>query len=306
MSGRWEEVVRIRFRGLRFQDHALDLSALTELSQFQRIVAETAKALWRAAHPDRERLPAHFEERMRLCLRRIEDGSAVAPLEVFVEEAQSSLFGPDVSELSEVNDAIDLATRVFRSAENDAPLPDGVPRVLLPEYGRWGLDLRDDESIEIQVPAGNAVAKVTRESRNRLAAFVEESYEAPVDLVGEVLEADVRQRRFQLWSDDRTPVTTSFPPELEDHVTAALREHRTTRVRVRGRAEFSPSGKPIRIVSIESWQVVPIDESIDNSARPVEDVLRQLANEIPSDEWKKVPRDLSSNLDHYLYGTPKR
>ena len=86
MSGQWKEVVRLRFQGERFRDHALDLLALSELSQFQKLVAETAKSLWRAAHPDRERLPPHFEQRTRLCLRQIEEGSAVAPLEVFLEE----------------------------------------------------------------------------------------------------------------------------------------------------------------------------------------------------------------------------
>jgi hypothetical protein len=49
MTGQWTEVARFRFKGERFRDHALDLAALTELRQFQRIVAETAKALWRAA-----------------------------------------------------------------------------------------------------------------------------------------------------------------------------------------------------------------------------------------------------------------
>ncbi len=62
MSGKWKEVVRLTFKRERFRDHALDLRALSELSQFQRVVAETAKTLWRIANPDRERLPTHFED----------------------------------------------------------------------------------------------------------------------------------------------------------------------------------------------------------------------------------------------------
>jgi len=73
MAGKWKEVVRLTFKGERFRDHALDLRALSELSQFQNMVAETAKIVWRAENPKRERLPSHFEERVRLCLRRIED-----------------------------------------------------------------------------------------------------------------------------------------------------------------------------------------------------------------------------------------
>ncbi len=35
------------------------------------------------------------------------------------------------------------------------------------------------------------------------------------------------------------------------------------------------------------------------------EVFRRIANEIPEEEWEKVPTDLARNLDHYLYGSPK-
>jgi hypothetical protein len=41
-------------------------------------------------------------------------------------------------------------------------------------------------------------------------------------------------------------------------------------------------------------------------ARPIEEVLRELAKEIPQEEWDKLPEDLNENLDHYLYGVPKK
>lgn len=40
--------------------------------------------------------------------------------------------------------------------------------------------------------------------------------------------------------------------------------------------------------------------------RPFEDVLRDIANEIPLEEWDKLPEDLNENLDHYLYGAPRK
>ena len=43
----------------------------------------------------------------------------------------------------------------------------------------------------------------------------------------------------------------------------------------------------------------------DKSVRPIEDILEDLAKEIPQEEWDKLPGDLNDNLDHYLYGTPK-
>jgi hypothetical protein len=30
-----------------------------------------------------------------------------------------------------------------------------------------------------------------------------------------------------------------------------------------------------------------------------------ITNQIPQTEWEKLPSDLSKNLDHYLYGSPK-
>lgn len=38
----------------------------------------------------------------------------------------------------------------------------------------------------------------------------------------------------------------------------------------------------------------------------IEEVLESIAAEIPDEEWEKLPADLSYNLDHYLYGAPKK
>jgi hypothetical protein len=34
--------------------------------------------------------------------------------------------------------------------------------------------------------------------------------------------------------------------------------------------------------------------------------LLELSREIPAEEWAKVPRDGSRNLDHYLYRAPRQ
>lgn len=304
MSGQWKEVVRLAFKGKRFHDHALDLSALTELSHFQKMVGETAKTLWRAAHPDRERLPKRFEERTRLCLRRIERGSAVAPLEVYIEEPeQPELFEREPTEIKE---AIDLAHRTFLAAERDEPLPDNLPKDLVPEYARWGKELAEDEAIEV-TPLGKKPVRFTSQSRSRLAAYIETTHESRVEEIGEVLEADIRQGRFQLWLDERTGVTVTFSAEQEETVTSALKDHRTRRLQVKGKGEFSSQGKLQRITQVTELRFHPVGEPpYDPKAPRIEDVLAELAREVPEEEWEKLPRDLTDNLDHYLYGTPKR
>jgi len=304
MRGEWKEVVRLAFRGQRFEGHALDLNALGELSQFQKIVAETAKALWRAVHPERERLPARFQQRTRLCLRTIEEGSAVAPLEVFIEEPeQRELFE---REPTEVNEAIALAHDVLRAAETEQALPDNFPRSLVGEYERWGQALAADEAIEVVAP-GREPARVTQSSRARLARFVEALHQDQVDISGEVLEADIRQGRFQIWLDERTGVTVTFSSEQEDQVTSALRDHRTLRLQVKGRGEFSAQGKLLRVTEVDELRLHPAGEAAyDATAPPIEDVLAKLAREVPQEDWGRLPPDLTDNLDHYVWGTAKQ
>ena len=303
MAGKWKEVVRLTFKGERFRDHALDLRALSDLSQFQKMVAETAKTLWRAANPKRERLPSHFEERVRLCLRRIEAGSATAPLEVFIEEEdQTSLWE---SEPVEINDAVQLAHEVYEALGLDAPLPERFPRALLSEYAKWGQSLGDDDIVEMQV-SEKKPAYLTPAHRQKLEKFVETPHEDRVEISGEVFEADVKKGRFQLWSCEDTAVSVAFTPEQEDQVTTALKEHKAVRMYVKGSGEFSPQGKLIRVLQVDELRLATDEKSYDQSARPIEELLNELAKEIPQEEWDRLPSDLNDNLDHYLYGVPKK
>ncbi len=304
MSGQWKEVVKLAFRGERFRDHAIDLTAIGEMTHFQSMVAETAKTLWRVSNPERERLPMRFEERTRLYIRRIEEGSAVVPLEVRIEEPEQ----PELLELepTEVNEAIALLQEVYRAVEMDQVLPERFPRSLVPEYEKWGECLADDEVIQV-LTEGKEPARVTATSRSRLAAFREATHEGHIDVTGEVLQADVRQNRFEVWPDDKRGITVSFSPTHEDAVTSALRDHRTVRVQVIGRAKFSALGQPEGITQVDELRVQPVGElEYDTTARPIEDILAELAAQVPQEDWERLPPDLTDNLDHYLYGTPKR
>ena len=311
MSRQWVDIAKLVFKGERFRDHALDLTAIVEMGQFQKLVAETAKALWRKANPDRDRLPGHFQERTRLYVRRIEEGSAAVPLEACIEEEpQRELFQEEPTGAIELNEAVRLSLRVFGAASMDRTLPRDFPEELLPEYARFGESLEENEAIEVIGP-GEPPTPVTRVSRKRLATLVllskpvEEPREGPVDITGEVLEADIRQRRFQVWRDENTCINVEFTPAQEDVVTHALRDHETVRLRVIGRGQLSSTGELKGIKAVEDLQIRPTAEmTYDASAPAIEAVLQKLASEVPDEEWERLPTDLIDNLDHYLYGTP--
>jgi hypothetical protein len=304
MAGHWKKVVRLHFKGERFKDHALDLGALGTLRQFQKMVAETAKELWKTANPDRERIPKNFEDRTRLCLRTIEEGSANVPLEVFLEEeTQPDLWQEEPVELKE---ALDLAMEVFDAAHADRPLPDRFPKKLLCDYAEWGSSLGEDESLEM-TREGTAPVQVSSIACERLAAYADAPYLDAVDVVGQVLEADVKNRRFQLWLNDRHKVKLSFSPEQEQEVTTALKEYQTLRLHVKGRGRFSADGLLREVTELGDLSLQKEgEETYDPSAPSIEDVLMAISKQIPEEEWKKLPEDMSSNLDHYIYGVGEK
>jgi hypothetical protein len=41
-------------------------------------------------------------------------------------------------------------------------------------------------------------------------------------------------------------------------------------------------------------------------APPIVQIARRLGRMIPDEELQLIPKDLSDQIDHYLYGTPKR
>jgi hypothetical protein len=114
-------------------------------------------------------------------------------------------------------------------------------------------------------------------------------------------------RQFQLWTDETNHVSVSFREAEEAEVTTALRDHKAVRVRVKGWGEVAPNGKLLNISQIEELKIQPVGEADSaRGARPIEQIITELAAEVPTAEWDRLPRDLTDHLDHYLYGIPKR
>ena len=47
------------------------------------------------------------------------------------------------------------------------------------------------------------------------------------------------------------------------------------------------------------------DDSVRDE-RTVSEMIREIVGEVPPEELAKLPRDGSSQIDHYVYGLPKR
>jgi len=303
MSGDWKELVSLTFQGDRFRDHALDLSSLSELPRFQKIVSELARTLWKAAHPDRERLPARFDEQTRLWLRRIDPGSAVAPLGTYVvPEEQQRIWD---HEISAVEGAVDLTYEALLAAENDGLLPEGLPQALLPDLALLGSSLADGEELHVRVPNRRSPARVNSTTRQNWAKFAAAPHPSTIELVGECLEVDVKHGRFQLWTDAKACVQVAFDASQEETVTSALKDHHSIRIGVRGLAEVSPEGKPLRFTAVDSLKlVVPGATLFDEAVPSIETQLAAIWSDVGASEWDHLPKNFTDNLDQHIYGSP--
>jgi hypothetical protein len=302
MNEQWIEVVKLTFKGKRFEGHALDADALEEISQYLKIVQETAKAQWRVENPGKN-LIRGFDDQVKLYLRDICDGSA-GPTLYARPFGEPGLF--EGQPHPAIVKSVETTGQAFTALEHGEPFPESLPKSLLQELEKLGQKLQDGESLEINQPQKKP-ARITTQIRARWQQFVESKYEGYVDITGEVLEADVRRGKFQIWKDGKG-VEISFTPNQEDVVVEALKQHDSRRLRVMGKGEHEPGSgtlKAIKVVECLELQSIG-DIPYDETARPIEEILIELANEIPAEEWKKLPEDLTDNLDHYLYGGPKR
>ncbi|ETW95527.1 MAG: hypothetical protein ETSY1_30250 [Candidatus Entotheonella factor] len=87
---------------------------------------------------------------------------------------------------------------------------------------------------------------------------------------------------------------------LIDKVLDELQERlRATRMHEREAAEPSPAANVQRTAS-------EVKEEVNKNAPSVLDIFRETWKAIPEEELAAMPEDGAEQVDHYIYGTPKR
>jgi hypothetical protein len=84
-----------------------------------------------------------------------------------------------------------------------------------------------------------------------------------------------------------------------------LQVNHPTRVRVIGLLTEASNQTSEQIqLDLASHQTVPETDQASDT-RPIWERVADISAQVPLEEWAKVPKDLSKNVDHYLYGSPK-
>ena len=299
-----QKLTTLTFNGPSFEDHGLELDVLPELVQYKKILTETAEHLWRLNNPDRTRLPKGFKENFRIKFYKLCEGSTAIPLvrEIEYEDEQLSFELYD-----EFNEAVEVVEEGISAVGEDRTLPENFPKNVIPFFSELGKNLGPEDYIEIQSPKRGNPASFNASVKEKLLGREEKTYEDRVEIVGEVRAADLDGLNFWMRIEDGMKILGKFDAEHEPQIIEALKDHTTCRLNIVGIAEFfHRDGSIKKIIRVDGMNVRPITEKeFDNKARPIWEIVAELGAEVPEKEWEKVPSDLSKDLDHYLYGTPR-
>lgn len=306
MSTTQRELTTLRFTGARFERHGLDLDVLPELIAYKELIVATAKELWRATHPGRERLPRGFEEAIRISMSDVRQGSLVIPLtrDVDVPDIPFLIQEPD-----EIEQAVSVLDDAMSAAASDQLLPGGFPVAVLPLFEDFGRTLRPDELITLVAPGRPEPVVYSAAVRDRLAHWTEPVYQDDAIVSGEVRAADLDGGSFVLRLDTGQKVPARFSLEHEAQVTSALQEHTTRRLRARGRGEYLQSTGALRkLLQVDELVLFPLGQpdAFDPDASPIWERVLALGAAVPAGEWEKVAPHFAERLDERLYGPKAR
>lgn len=241
--------IQPRFVGARFDEHTLPLSAAKDLAAYEELVLELAKHLYLKKNSDRQRVPKGFADGFHLHLQQVDEGSAM-PLLVLV--MAGALIDPLPVEFAE---AKTLINEVIATAEEDK-LPTTFPKELYSYFNRIGRSLEAHESLEWTPENAGNPSTLTPAKRKRLALALGATYEAGVDIVGQVFTLNTDRNEGQLRTGENDRVTFTYDEPFLNELKGAL-GNVALYAHIEGVGIFDVNDRLKSIKAFEQMEVVP-------------------------------------------------
>ena len=67
-----------------------------------------------------------------------------------------------------------------------------------------------------------------------------------------------------------------------------------------------PEGCEVELQIVNQRERIQQAEATHSARKSIEEEIDELVAQVPPEAWNELPADLCTNLDHYLYGTPKQ
>lgn len=207
----------------------------------------------------------------------------------------------------ELEQAVEMIENGVELTQDDKPLSDNFPKNVLPMFENLGKSLGEKDAIQLKAPKRERQVEFTPQVKARLINMIDRTYEDVVDFSGEVRLADLDGLNFTIRLDNGEKIPGKFEPEQEPIIIAALKDHDTCHLKFKGMGQFTQQNATFKKVTrVDKVEIIPsgmID--YDEKAKPVWELISDVGMQVPEEEWEQIPKDLSKELDHYLYGSPR-
>ncbi len=305
-----QEFLRPRLVGNRFDGHAIPLELLRDIAALEPMILEAARIEYLRGHEDRQRLPNGFMAGLSLVLSGVQEGSAVASIDLEVNTEQ----GFQVEAVECLQKARDSILEAIDAAGREEPVGDLLSPKTLAQFNQIGRRIRPGEAIDFSPSLSGPAVRLSREARRHLVHAASESSRVLEEVIvkGGVEAVDHKRNEFRVLQTDGRKVTGPLRGTFEEVVLEGCSHFEDgAKVQIRGIGEFARTGSLARIDSVDHAVILdPMDISLridelralrsgwlDGAGRPLpRDGLDWLGDCF--DRW--YPRDLGSP---FLYPT---
>ena len=251
-----ETFLRLRFVGMRFDNHAIPLELLKDIAVLEEMVIEVAKWVFLKNNPDRQRSPRGFTKGIHLKLTAVDPGSTILSIGLALEQPPHLFSSFLQSQLEAARDTIIGAVGAAAQAQ---PVGQALPGQVLGYFDKIGRSLKDEEAIEFANPDGQTTATLTRDIRRRLVRASSEVKELTeeISIRGVVPEADQDTMTFEIQLIDGRKVKAPIAPQHLDMVREAFNGYKNgQRVLFQGIGRFNRSDRLLGFDSIEHLSIL--------------------------------------------------
>ena len=260
------DFLKPKLDGSRFDEHAIPLDFLKDLAVLEEFIISVAKAEWIKDNPGRKRTPPGFMSGVAVKLSRVDEGSAIPVLKLFLAGA-ALLPGAVSTQQVYLEKARTQIVEAIAAAEAGGNITDHLPAKALAYFDRFGRGLRDGESIEFQRDGGPATVHLTPQTRRKLVLAAPGVEFITDDAIrrGTVVDTNDTEGTFTIRLPGGQIVSAPLSPEHRDAILDAQKDAPTgVRVAVRGIGRFNRSNK---LVAFEEVEEVTALDPLDVSAR---------------------------------------
>ena len=285
-------IAQLRFSGEPYAGTGIDEPALEELRKFRNILTGVARSIWRQGNNGTPP-PADLEKAVLF--------TDFQPDKDSVTVVVSTRTGTEAEQVLHQGIESIWKTLVAAATESD-PLPGSMPTAHACNMASIGNNLADAAQMQVALPDQQA-AQVSDAATGRLAKTASARSNGKMgQIVGRVVAVDFENRSLQIRPDGakQAILVKHFPGYDDTLIRRVFEQKASLRLLIKGPAKFDADGQVTQIENAEFTK--EFANGVAPELRKIWDIIEEHSKQVPAEEWKKLPSDLSARHDYYISG----